>query len=294
MKIINLELQYDDEYSVIDINKRNKVLISDYEVYVHFYDLFYSFYCRKDKRIKIKLGNNPLDAKNSLMLDFSNVRNIICALDNNKGSLFAEHINKQMIYINDDFYEELFALFQNIKSILNANDDSINYDTIDDFSKLVSSVVISDYDKKNTINIFFKLLFEYFDNNKNKVIFLFYDSNICDIDLKSYENIYSFDFAKSNKISEYNLIVQTDGMKDFNLEIVKEYIYNVYPKRLDKHRVLLYIKWFYLFWHNVSNICASNVDEYIVYYILMNKSKQKIYESGIVIDDNIKSFLASL
>lgn len=294
MKIINLELQYDDEYFVIDINKRNKILISDYKAYIHFYDLFYSFYYRKDKGIKIKLGNNPLDAKNSLMLDFSNVRNIISALDNIKGSLFMEHINKQMIYANDDFYEEFFVLFQKIKSILNANDASINYDIIDDFSKLVSSVVISDYDKKNTMDIFFKLLFEYFDNNKNKTIFLFYDSSICDVDLKSYENIYSFDFAKSNKISEYNLIVQTDGMKDFNLEIVKEYIYNLYPKELDKHKVLLYIKWFYLFWHNVSNICASNIDEYIVYYILMNKKKQRIYEFGIVIDDNIKSFLASL
>lgn len=293
--MINLELTNTNTQRVVDINKINYLLIGNYDGYIKFYTYFYECLINKNKDFKIRIDNNVIDSKNTILFDFTSIYNMFLALELKKGSLLYEHVLLKLSSLDESWIEKFDELFFNLTSHLNDVDEGYNYLVNEDLQKIITQCIDITYDKENIVKVFKQLLDEYLENCLSKKIIIFIDSSIVEFDFNSFDNVFVFDISNHVELKKYNLI-SLDEVKELDFEIIKSKICDDYPIELDKTKVNKLISTYYRYLLCSKIICAHSEDEVIVYTLLSkyNKINQIVTYESVIIRDNIKSFLSNI
>ena len=248
----------------------------------------------KSKNIQIKIEEKSLDYKNSILFSFSDFSEILDNLNFKKGTLFYEYIINCLEKIDNNSIDSIFFIYADIiKSIISESALDIDYDIDEDLEKLILN--FSTFKLNTNINqisyIINKILTSYIEKNINKLVIIFYDSDILTINLNIYDNVYLFDISNHKNISEYNLLCIND-ITYFDINIILEKLESLWPVEFNKEKVLTYINDFYLDAKNHSIYNAYNETEYLVYYLL-NKFYNLSYKinCNCKLRDNVISFI---
>lgn len=86
--MITMEMKTNDEELLLDISKKNSILVLNKEIFLTFYNNFYQVLENKNKNIEIFLENKLLDSKNSFLLTLTDQTELLENLNFKKGTLF--------------------------------------------------------------------------------------------------------------------------------------------------------------------------------------------------------------
>lgn len=293
--MINLELTNLSSQVTLDINKNNNILIIDYKGYLEFYSYFYELLISKNKNYKIRLSNKNLDSKNTIFLDFTSVFNIYMSFSYKKGTLLYEYVMSKYGEIEEFTSNKLFELFEDVREKLSTKDNGLFFNITDDFDKLLQQTFEVSYDNRKIIEILKRLLSYYIKLNIGKSVIIFVNSKIIDVSFDDWDNVYIFDVAVLDDYKKYNLI-SYDFIRELDFNLIKDNVFSLYPLSIDNEIIGKYMfLYFKCVIYSKSILVYSN--EEIIMYSLLNKCvgiKQKIIPINFIVNNDIKSFLATL
>lgn len=293
--MINLELTNPSSQVTLDINKKNNILVVDYKGYLNFYSYFYESLLCKNKNYKIRLSNKTLDTKNTIFLDFTSVLNIYMSFVYKKGTLLYEYVMSKYSEIEELTLSKFSDLFENIKEELSIYENDLVFNIAEDSDKLLQQAFEVSYDNSRVIDILKKLLSYYIKLNISKVVIIFVNSKIVNVSFDEYDNVYAFDIAIMDDYKKYNLM-SYDFIRELDYSLIRNAIFNLYPLCIDKKTIEKYMFLFFKCVIYSKSILVYN-DEEILIYSLLSKCvgiKQRIIPINFVVNNDIKSFLATL
>ena len=277
------------------IKKHNHILLKDYQGYLHIYHYFYQVFYNKNKDIQIKIGNINVDNKNAILFDLSSISSILMQMEFKRGSILFEYMSSKYPLIDEIGFDKLNELLDIIKNELeNQETTRITFNISNDFNKLLYQGIEPTFKYEDIVSILQELIYKYLDNNLSKNIIIFYNSEIIPLDLIKYENVYYFDIGRINKFDNYNLLVKDTSIKELDWEIIYQNILDLMPIPCNEKIVYSYILMYFRYFIRDKVLYASNMTQYIVFYLLAKEYKQEVIAKNIVISDDIKSYLASL
>lgn len=174
-------------------------------------------------------------------------------------------------------------------------EDDLFFSATSDCDKLLNHIFDISYDIKKVINILKRLLSFYIKSNIGKIIFIFINSKIVDLSFDDYNDVYVFDVAVIDDYKNYNLI-SYDSIKELDYKLVMESIANLYPLNIDDKKIEKYMFFFFKYIIYSKSIFVYSEEEFVIYFLL-NKCvniNQKILPIDFIVNNDIKSFLASL
>ncbi len=291
--LIRLKVNYENQEISEFIQKDNHVLILDNNYFFHFFFKFYKLLKNKSKDIKISIGENDLDSKNTILLSLSSFPEILESTTFKKGSLFYEYIISSIRENNSLDNDILLYDIENIvNDIIKRTDLNLEYELENDTEKIILDNVNFIYKDTNIKKILSKLLNSYIETCKNKIFVIFYDSNLIDFKFCDYDNCYTFDISQKSNIEQYNLIIQKE-LKQFSIYEILKKLENIWPVDFQKEVVERSIREYIIKISHSDSVIAQNEQEYLT-YILMNKAYQQnieIKRNFNTISDNVNSFL---
>lgn len=284
-----------EEELIIPIMKENKILVLNKLTMFQFYNLFYQSIKLKEKNIKISIGNNLLEYKNTILLSLCDYTEILENFTTKKGSMFYEFLSSQIqnsITLENDIL--LYNLSAIVQDVLNNVSMNIDYDIEEDVEKIIFDLVEFhlDYHLGDTKEILSELIQNLIEKNTSKNIVIFYDSELFDFDFSKFDNCYSFDTSNNKKINDYNLICDKH-ITDFRFEMIINKLESLWPIEFLEFEVIDYIKEYFIKKASNLSLTAFCEQEYLT-YILMNKMYEKedsIKYRNFQMKDNVKSFL---
>lgn len=295
---MNLKIQNEAEEYLITIIKDNSVFNLDKKEMFKFYYQFYQCIERKNKNIKIAIGEKTIDFKNTILFSFLDYKEIMESLKFKKGNLFYEYLISCLEDLNLLEEESIFYdIVTIVKEIIKKANLPISYDIEEDLEKLIFNFVDFnlEVDMNKISEIINCLLENFISKNRNKTFIIFYNSELISLNLDYFDFCYSFDVSDQKNIEDYNLICE-DEVKKFDKEMLIEKLESIWPVEFDKEKIIVYTKKYFIYKKYNLPFIAYEEFEYLTYIIL-----SKIYEDKIdisinnfVIRNNIKSFLTKI
>ena len=140
--MITMEMKTNDEELLLDISKKNSILVLNKEIFLTFYNNFYQVLENKNKNIEIFLENKLLDSKNSFLLTLTDQTELLENLNFKKGTLFYDYIltkiNSDITLDSEILYYDLVNFLKNIQENTEMN---VDFEINEDFEKLILSIV---------------------------------------------------------------------------------------------------------------------------------------------------------
>ena len=292
--MINLQIT-DEKFDIFEpILKNNYLLVLNEKKLFQFYFFFYTLLVEKNNNITIKIGNKKLDSKNAILFSFCDFNEIIYNLTFKKGSLIYEYLESNIYDLNlldEDIIN--YDLNNVIEVLIKKMSLDINYDLNIDLEKLIMTFTSFNfnYEIDDLTKIFNKIFCDYIKKNSNKIVIVFYNSNLFNFNFNEFDNCYVFDIG-NNDLNLNNLIID-DNIRTFSINKIVENLEKKWPIEFYKDDCVNYIKKYFIAKKNKDVLYVYNEQEYLV-YILMNKisnSNIEIIKKNFHIRDNIKSFL---
>lgn len=287
-----------EEELLLDISKKNSILILNKLTFLKFYNNFYQVFENKNKDIEIFLENKLLDSKNAFLLTLTDQTEILENLNFKKGTLFYEYILTQIFRTetldNDIIYYDLENILKNIQEEIKM---SIDYDITEDLEKLILSQVEfhlkMNFENINEILHF--LLKNYLEKNVNKIGIIFYDSSLISIDIDAYESCYFFDVNLKKEMKEYNMVFDKE-VKEFNLNFIATKLESIWPVEFDREEIMNYIERYWKSKLIDLRLEVFNETSLITYNILdkIFNYKSELIMKKFQIRSNVKSFLEQI
>lgn len=267
---MNLIIKNSNNEIVEPITKENKILVINKREYFNFYNYFYDLLKNKNKNIEIRLGEKIIDTKNTFAFSFQDFTEILEHLSYKKGTLFYEYISGMLVeseMLDNDTL--LYNLVDIVKNILSKTELNIDYDVEDNIEKILLNAVdfTLNYDLKYIDTILNLLLEKFVEKNISKTIIIFYDSSICTLNTKNYENCYTFDSNYQKDIKNYNLIV-LDEIHKFDTTLTMEKLESFWPVEFNRNRVEESINNYFALVSLNMKLLAYDETELITYHLL--------------------------
>ena len=292
--MINMKITNKDNDIFESILKYNKILILNEKKFLEFYLLFYSLINEKNKEINIMIGNKVLNNKNSILFSFCDFNEIIYNLNFKKGSLMYDYLITNIYDLNlldeDIINYDIDNILDFLTKKMNLN---ILYKLDLDLEKLITNFTSFklNFDVDNLETIFNFLLENYISKNQDKIVIVFYNSNLFTFNWTKYNNCYVFDIG-NNDIDSYNLILDKE-IKNFSVDTIIKILEKKWPVNFENESVIQYVKKYFITIKSKNILYSDNEQEYLTYYILnkLLSSNIKIIKNNFHIHNNIKSFL---
>ena len=292
--MINMKITNKDNDIFESILKYNKILILNEKKFLEFYLLFYSLINEKNKEINIMIGNKVLNNKNSILFSFCDFNEIIYNLNFKKGSLMYDYLITNIYDLNlldeDIINYDIDNILDFLTKKMNLN---ILYKLDIDLEKLITNFTSFklNFDVDNLETIFNFLLENYISKNQDKIVIVFYNSNLFTFNWTKYNNCYVFDIG-NNDIDSYNLILDKE-IKNFSVDTIIKILEKKWPVNFENESVIQYVKKYFITIKSKNILYSDNEQEYLTYYILnkLLSSNIKIIKNNFHIHNNIKSFL---
>lgn len=296
--VITMKMQTDEEELLLDISKKNSILVLNKETFLRFYNNFYQVLENKNKKIEIFLENKLLDSKNSFLLTLTDQTELLESLNFKKGTLFYDYIlNKINADITLDREILFYDLVNFLKNIQENSEVNVDFDINEDFEKLVLSMVDFhlNYDFKKIDEIINILLKNYIERNPNKTGIIFYDSSFVTFDINSYDSCYFFDVNIQKKLKDYNLLFN-ETLNEFNLDFIINKLEAIWPIEFNKEEVLFYLELYFKSTLVHFELEVFNESSLLAYELLnrLYGFSLKFVKRNFQIRDNVKSFLEQL
>lgn len=296
--VITLKVRTDEEELLLDISKKNSILVLNKEIFLTFYNNFYQVLKNKNKDIEIFLENKLLDFKNSFLLTLTDQTELLENLNFKKGTLFYDYVltkvNSDITLDSEILYYDLVNFLKNIQE--NTEID-VDFEINEDFEKLILSIVDFhlDFKFKNITKIINFLLMNYIEKNFSKIGIVFYDSSVITFDVDNYDSCYFFDVNIQKKLKDYNLLFD-ESFTEFNLSFILDKLETMWPVEFNREEVLFYIELY--FKSMLVHLDLEVFDECsLITYTLLNKIygyQVNMVKRNFQIRDNVKSFLEQI
>ena len=268
-----------------------------YEKYINILNLYKQFddcINEKNKDVTIKIGDKTINNKDYILYNFMDIQTILESIKYKKNSLLYDYINSYLL-TNIDNFEELSEYIKKyfLNYLQNCNID-ININSTDNILKIFSNCLDINSIINNPIEKINFMLEYVINNNLNKTIIIFLNSDNFTLKCNN-ENVICFDTSKNIETKNNNILITNKFYKNLDFEIILEYLEKNWPIQFYKETVFYWVKYYFKNCIFLDNIKIVNQELLIVAFLLkkMYKMNQNIYYAN-EISDIIKSFIANM